>query len=343
VTATGSALGPWRDDIDPAAHAAAVEALNEACERGSTVLLAGHVGPDGDTLGSALALHLALGAAGARTIPTVGEVPISVPRELRPLPASDELVPFDDLPDRDDIDLLVTLDAASPDRLGRVQELLGGGVRTLVVDHHVRATDFGDIRLIAPHAAATVQLVALLLDDLGLPLTVEVATCLYVGLVTDSGRFSYGTTDASALRLGARLLEAGVDHVAWNRRLFETRSLGELQLLGQGLQRTVFVEHVGLVHTRLTHEELAQTGDDDDSLEALVDVVRSVDVAEVAMVLKPGTDGTWRGSLRSAGAVDVGRIAASFGGGGHRAAAGFTTALDAGSVVERVTELLGEG
>ncbi len=341
--ASGSAPAPWRDDIDPAAHAAAVAALRDACQRGSTVLLAGHVGPDGDTLGSVLALHLALGAAGARTIPTVGEVPLSVPRELRPLPASDQLVGFDDLPDREDIDLLVTLDAASPDRLGRVQELLGDGMRTLVVDHHVRATSFGDIRLIAPHAAATVQLVDLLLDDLGLPLTGDVATCLYVGLVTDSGRFSYATTDASALRLGARLLEVGVDHVAWNRRLFETRSFGELQLLGRGLERAVFLERVGLVHTRLTHEEVARIGDGDDSLEALVDVVRSLDVAEVAMVLKPGDDGTWRGSLRSAGAVDVGRIAASFGGGGHRAAAGFTTAIDAETVVERVTELLREG
>jgi len=343
VTASVSALVPWRGDIDPAAYAAAVAALSDACARGSTVLLAGHVGPDGDTLGSVLALHLALSAAGARTIPTVGEVPITVPRALRPLPASDELVGFGDLPRQDDIDLLVTLDAASPDRLGRVQELVGAGVRTLVVDHHVRSTVFGDIRVIAPHAAATVQLVALLLDDLGLPFTGEVATCLYVGLVTDSGRFSYATTDPSALRLGARLLEAGVDHVAWNRRLFETRSLGELQLLGQGLQRAIFIEHVGLVHTRLTHEEVARTGDGDDSLEALVDVVRSADGAEVAMVLKPGADGTWRGSLRSAGAADVGRIAASFGGGGHRAAAGFTTTIDAETVVERVAELLGEG
>jgi len=342
VTASGSALAPWRDDIDPTAHAAAVSALRDACERGSTVLLAGHVGPDGDTLGSVLALHLALGAVGVRTLPTVGEVPIAVPRELRLLPASDALIEFSDLPGPADVDLLVTLDAASPDRLGRVQELLGAKLRSLVIDHHARATSFGDIRLIAPRAAATVQLVTLLLDDLGLPLTPEVATCLYVGLVTDSGRFSYATTDASALELGARLLDAGVDHVAWNHRLFETRSLGELQLLGRGLQRAAFIDDVGLIHTRLTHDEVAQTGNGDESLEALVDVVRSVDVAEVAMVLKPGPDGTWRGSLRSAGAVDVGRIAASFGGGGHRAAAGFTTEAEAETVVERVTDLLRE-
>ncbi|MEX2550110.1 MAG: DHH family phosphoesterase [Nitriliruptoraceae bacterium] len=342
MTVSSSALAPWRGDLDPAAHMAAVAALRDACERGSTVLLAGHVGPDGDTLGSVLALHLALGAAGAHTLPTVGEEPIAVPRELRPLPASDELVEFTHLPPAAEADLLVTLDAASPDRLGRIGDHLAAGVHTLVVDHHARATSFGDIRLIAPRAAATVQLVALLLDDLELPLTSEVATCLYVGLVTDSGRFSYATTDASALELGARLLDAGVDHVGWNRRLFETRSLGEVQLLGRGLQRVAFVADVGLVHTRLTHDEVARTGDGDESSEALVDVVRSVDVAEVAMVLKPGPDGTWRGSLRSAGAVDVGRIAASFGGGGHRAAAGFTTDMEAETVVEQVTELLGE-
>ncbi len=332
--------GPWAAALAPQALEGARQRLASACAQGHTVVVAGHVSPDGDALGSALALHLALSAAGARTVPTIGQRPLELEPALTALPGVAGLVPASSLPPASAVDLLVTVDAASPGRLGTVAELLEAGVETLVLDHHARSTPFGDITLVAPGAAATVQVVTLLLDELALPLTTEVATALYVGLVTDTGRFSYAATDSSVHLLAARLLAAGVDQAAWSQRLFETRRRDDLRLLGRGLARAAIVEDVGLVHTHLTPEDLAAAPGG--STEELIDLLRSAEGTEVALTLRPGDPGTWRASLRSRGVVDVGAVAAALGGGGHQLAAGFDGAGSVAEVVDRVVGLLRE-
>jgi bifunctional oligoribonuclease and PAP phosphatase NrnA len=332
----------WSEDLDQGDLDRAVELLRRAVEGRQTVLIAGHVGPDGDALGAALALHLALGAAGARAVPTVGEDPLKVPAPLSDLPGVEGVTSVSGLPDPTEVSLLITVDAASPERLGSVQRYLDAGIPTLVLDHHASSTSFGDVRIVAPRAAATVQIVAALLDRLSLPLTRDVATCLYAGLVTDTGRFGHPNTDASVMVLAGRLLAAGVDHAELTRRLYDTRSLAELRLLGRALDRLTFVPDVALVHTHLTQEELERSGGGLEATEALIDLLRSADVAELALVLKPNVDGTWRASLRSRGVVDAGALAARFGGGGHAAAAGFTGAGDAAEVVTAVVDALRE-
>jgi len=330
----------WLDDLDAQVLDETVRRLATAAREGQRVVLAAHVGPDGDSLGAALALHIALSRLGARTVPTVGEEPLKVPAPLADLPGVGDLVTPSALPDPADIDLLITLDAASPSRLGSSSRLLDAGVPTLVVDHHAASTPFGDLRLVAPRAAATVLIVDELLHRLDVPLSVEVATCLFVGLVTDTGRFGHASTDRAAMELGGRLIDAGVAHAELTRRLYGTSSLGELRLLGRALDRLTFVPDVSLVHTHLTAEELQRTGTSLEATEALIDVVRTADVAEVALVCKPAPDGTWRASLRSHGGVDVGAVAETLGGGGHAFAAGFTAAGSVEDVVAGVVDAL---
>jgi bifunctional oligoribonuclease and PAP phosphatase NrnA len=336
---TASVLPPtWLDDIDPLALDDATARLATAARDGQTVVCAAHIGPDGDALGAALALHAALRALGADSIPTVGEEPLKVPAPLVDLPGIGELRAPSAMPGPDEVDLLVTLDAASPGRLGSVASLVDAGVPTIVVDHHASSSPFGTVRLVAPRAAATVLIVDELLSRLGVPLTAEVATCLYVGLVTDTGRFGHASTDRAAMELGGRLIEAGVAHDELTRRLYGTRSLGELRLLGRALDRLSFVSEVGLAHTHLTADELAEAGASIEATEALIDVVRTADVAEVALVCKPASDGTWRASLRSRGEIDVGALASGLGGGGHAYAAGFTA--DGGEVADVVEDVV---
>jgi bifunctional oligoribonuclease and PAP phosphatase NrnA len=330
----------WLDDVDPHTVDEATARLATAARAGETIVAAAHIGPDGDALGAALALHAALRDLGADSIPTVGEEPLKIPAPLVDLPGIGELRVPSSLPAPEDVDLLVTLDAASPDRLGTVARYLDAGVPTIVVDHHASSTPFGTLRLVAPRAAATVLIVDELLRRLGVPLTVEIATCLYVGLVTDTGRFGHASTDRAAMELGGRLLDAGVAHDELTRRLFGTRSLGELRLLGRALDRLAFVPDVGLAHTHLTPEELAEAGASIEATEALIDVVRTADVAEVALVCKPAADGAWRVSLRSQGGVDVGRVAEHHGGGGHAYAAGFTADGTVQDVVDEVVATL---
>jgi bifunctional oligoribonuclease and PAP phosphatase NrnA len=338
---TASAPG-WLRDLEPAAFDEVVARLTKAAGERATVVIAAHVGPDGDALGAALALHLGLSAAGARTLPTVGEEPLKVPAALADLPAVGELVAAAALPPPHEVDLLVTVDAASPARLGTVTRYLDAGVPTIVLDHHTSATSFGDLRLVAPSAAATVQIAAELLDRLELPLTPDVATCLYVGLVTDTGRFGHAATDRAAMELGGRLLGIGVDHAELTRRLYDTRSIAELKLLGRALDRLGFATDVALVHTHLTREEVEAAGAGLEATEALVDLLRSADVAEVALVLKPDPGGGWQASMRSRGSVDVGRLAARFGGGGHAFSAGFSAEGSAEDLVARVVAVLRE-
>lgn len=333
---------PWLDDLDPHALEGAVTRLADAAASGAAVVIAAHVGPDGDALGAALALHLALSARGARTLPTWGEEPLRVPAAYADLPGIDGLVPPSEIR-ADEVDLLVAVDAASAERLGALQPLLDAGVTTLVVDHHTTNTRFGTFHLVSPRAAATVVIVDELLRRLEVPLDVDIATCLYVGLVTDTGRFQHATTDRAAMELGGRLLEAGVAHEELGRRLFGTRTIGELQVLARALDRLAFVPQARLVHAAVTAEDLEEAGVGIEAAEAIIDVVRTADVAEVAVVARQdaAADG-WRVSMRSRGEVDVGRLATTLGGGGHARAAGFTGHGSYDQVIERIVAAIRE-
>lgn len=328
----------WIAQLESDALDRAAELLQRAAAEDQPVVLAGHVVPDGDALGSMLALHLGAAQIGLRTVPTWGEEPLLVPSAYADLPGVADLVPPSELPA--DPGALVALDTASADRLGALAPLVDK-VPTIVIDHHVTNVGFGKIQLVAPGAAATVAVVEQLLERLDVQIDPAIATCLYVGLVTDTGRFQHANTDRAAMELAGRLLDAGVDHEQWTRRLFETRTLAELTVLGRVLGRLTVVPEVGLVHSRVEPGDLEETGIVADQLEGFIDILRSAEVADVALILKPAPDGTWRASIRSHGPVDVGAIAAGFGGGGHKHAAGFTVAeADPDRVVARIVDLL---
>ena len=301
--------------------------LAEAAEARATVVLSGHVNPDADALGSTLALAEGLRRRGARVLPTFpGE--LTLPASLGWLPGAEGLVPSSSLPSSPDV--FVSLDAASPGRLGEVAALLDGAVTSVVVDHHASNPGFGGLQLIDPGAPATVTLVADLLDDLGVALDQQLATCLYAGLAADTGSFRFGSTRPRTHELAARLLATGIDHAAISRRLFDTAPFGWLGLLSVVTGRAVLEPEVGagLVWTWSSTAEAAEHGLPGEQLEALVDVVRSAEEADVACVLKGQDDGTWSVSMRSRGGTDLARIAMELGGGGHTLAAGYTSTLD---------------
>jgi phosphoesterase RecJ-like protein len=304
------------------------------------VVLSGHVQPDADALGSTLALAEGLRRCGARVVTTFPE-PFVLPASLAWLPGAAELVPPAQLPA--DVDVFVSLDAASTGRLGGLAALLDTAGRSVVVDHHASNPGFGQVRLVDPAAAATVVLVAALLDGLGVELDQRLATCLYAGLSADTGSFRFGNTTPGTHTLAARLLRTGIDHAAISRRLFDTAPFGWLGLLSAVTGRAVLEPEVGagVVWTWSTAAEARAHGLAPDQLEALVDVVRATAEADVACVLKGQDDGTWVVSLRSRGATDVARVAMALGGGGHRAAAGYSSGLDREGTMARLRAELG--
>ncbi|SEO89021.1 DHH family phosphoesterase [Trujillonella endophytica] len=320
----------------------AADVLAEAAASCSTVVLSAHIQPDADALGATLALAEGLRRRGARVVATFPE-PFVLPASLAWLPGAAGLVPSSQVPAAPEV--FVSLDAASPGRLGELAPLLESAGTSVVVDHHASNPGFGDIRVVDPGAPATVTLVADLLDGLGVPLDPTLATCLYAGLAADTGSFRFGNTRPDTHRLAARLLETGIDHAAISRRLFDTAPFGWLRLLSSVTGRAQLEPEVGagLVWSWSTTAEAGEHGLPGEQLEALVDVVRATEDADVACILKGQDDGTWSVSLRSRGGTDLSRIAAALGGGGHRAAAGFTSHADREGTIAAVRREMTSG
>lgn len=313
----------WLADVPSHEWTAAIDLIEEVGDAGGTIVLACHAEPDGDALGSLLALHLFLRDRGYDTVASWGSAPFQVPPQYTFLPGLSTLTAPEDVPV--DPDLVVTLDAGSRGRLGSLGHLVDGARPVLVVDHHQSNTRFGTHHLVAPRAAATAVLAEELVHRMGGEVDPDLAACLYVGLVTDTGRFQYANTDRSAMELGSRLLDRGIDHDAMSRQMFETHSFGYLKVVARVTDRAVFLPQASLVYTWVTHDDLASLGVALEELEDLIDLLRTVDSAEIAMIAKEVEPGEWRVSLRSKGRVDVGRLAQHLGGGGHGFSAGFST------------------
>ncbi|HVL99790.1 MAG TPA: bifunctional oligoribonuclease/PAP phosphatase NrnA [Egibacteraceae bacterium] len=320
--------------------ARAVDLLRAADE----VALACHVDPDGDALGSMLALKRFLDRRGVRTTGSWGagaegqDPALLVPPQYTFLPGLEDLTPAGQFPPRPK--LFVAFDTGSPDRLGSLRQAAEAADAVIVIDHHASGTAFGDVRLIDGNAAATAVLVDELIRRMGGELDREMAACLYVGLVTDTGRFQHPSTTPDVMRLGARLIAHDIDHSGINRRVWETHSFGYLKMLGRAMERATLVPDAGLAWTAVRQSDLEDLGITLPETEGLIDVLRAVEAAECVCVVKELPDGSWKVSLRSKGRVDIGRIAAELGGGGHAFAAGLTTTGDLDEVIGRLREAL---
>jgi phosphoesterase RecJ-like protein len=303
------------------------------------VVLACHLGPDGDALGSMLALGLALRAAGREVIASWGSDPFVVPKQYGFLPGLDLATTPDRVPPAPD--LMATFDAGSFARLGTLEPNARAARSLVVVDHHASNDSFGTVNLIDPDAAASAVLVYELLGRLGAPLDRDIAACLYTGIVTDTGRFQYRNTTPRIHEIAADLLSYDIAHDTIARLVYDTHPVGYLKVVAAALDRAEVIPDAGMIWTWITQADLAAAGIDLEDTEALIDVVRTAETAEVACVLKENPQGRFKVSMRSKGAVDVGAVCEAFGGGGHRLAAGFTSADgDPRGIVEAIAARL---
>ncbi len=308
---------------------AAVEALSATDE----VVIACHVNPDGDALGSLLACSLGLRQLGKKTWPTWGAAEVKVPFAYRFLPGADSLVPPGDIPSAK---TFLALDCGAADRLGDLEELARTSQTIVNVDHHPSNENFGTINVVVTTASSTAELVAYLLKDVGVDFDRDIATCLYTGVVTDTGRFQYANSTPDTLRLAADLLAYGVPAPEIASEVFDSSPFGYLKLLGRMLERATLLEEERFVYSWVTQRDLIDNAVQMDETEKLIDLLRATRAADVAAMFKEQDDGRYRVSLRSRGPVSVGAIARAHGGGGHELAAGFTAeSLDHGVSIIR--------
>ncbi|MCZ7587714.1 MAG: DHHA1 domain-containing protein [Gaiella sp.] len=237
--------------------------------------------------------------------------------------------------------MLVAVDCAQGNRI--VEPTLVERAPFVVnVDHHHDNTRFGDVNLVVADASSTAEVLADVFASLGVEPTAAIAEALYTGVVTDTGRFQYSNTTPKALRLAAKLVEAGADVSRVFVEVYESTPFPKLKLLARALERATELADGRIVVSELLREDFDAAGADEPYSEGIIDHLRAVDGAElVALVreLPAGAAAARKGSLRShPDGVDVSAIARTFGGGGHTRAAGFSTDLEMDEITRRIVD-----
>src|ERR687887_407659 len=321
----------------PQTTASELTAVVDAIRSNDRFLITTHENPDGDALGSLLAMKLALEQLGKDAAMVLyGEAPMPGEYAFMPLAELRRRWP-DDVSER----VLLALDCANESRIAD-PEVLGRVPLAIDIDHHHDNTRFGQINLIVPDASSTGEVLRDLFRELEIELTPELAEALYIALVTDTGRFQYTNTTPKALRLAAELVEAGADVHRVFQGVYESVEFAKLKLLARALERAQIYEGGAIVVSYLLRTDFTEVGAAEPYSEGIIDYLRAVEGAEMAVLIRepPRRDGqgpTRRVSLRSSvDELDVSAIARRSGGGGHRQAAGFSS--DAS--IEEITEFV---
>ena len=309
-----------------------------ALDGASEVAIACHVNPDADALGAMLGLAGFLRGRGATTVCSYGNEPLDPPRWASELPGSDAIVPPGRFPQAPTV--MVTCDCASFDRLGPLGGPASRAGEVIWIDHHRSNDGSGTIHVVDGDASSTCELVFRLIEAMGGLIDRDVAVCLYAGLVTDTGRFQYQATTPETLRIAARLREHDFDHARLVRSLYEDNEAGSLRLLAIALGRMEERSDDGVIWTYVTQADLAAAGIGPSDTDDLIDVLRTARGSDVAVVLKQQRDGRFKVSMRSRGAHDLAAVAAAFGGGGHRLAAGYTSDRGPQAAIDELVEAL---
>ncbi|MCU7585140.1 DHH family phosphoesterase [Adlercreutzia muris] len=301
-------------------------------------VICGHVSPDGDCLGSQLALAAALRQAGKQCACVLARDE-ELPRDLAFLPGFDGLVPAARY--EGPCEVFVAVDVPTTERVGDAAHLQAAADLTVTVDHHAVPEAMSVLSYTDPDVASTTMLVWELAAVLGAERDRIVATCCYTGLMTDTGRFQYQNADAAAFAAAAEMVAAGAEPAVISRRIYQSRSLASILLEGRNVDHMALSADGAAALSWLSQADFEACGACKADAEPMVDVLRAIDGVEVACMLREQPDGEIRGSLRAKGDADVAAIARAFGGGGHTAAAGFTFAGTLVQAVDALAERLG--
>ena len=315
----------------------APEDLLRRIRQGNRFLLTSHVNPDGDAIGSELGLARLLRGLGKGAVVWNRD---ATPTLYRPLPGSERIHVGEELPAGfpDMFDALIVLECPSPDRTGLEKHLAERPV--VNIDHHLGNQCYGAVNWVDSAAPAVGEMVYRLAQGLKVPLEPEVASCLYLTLVTDTGGFRFSNATPTAFEAAAALVREGAHPEQVSQWLYESQPLAVVRLLGEMLQTLELHAGGRIASGRLTREMFARAGASAGDSEGLIDHLRSIAGVDAVALIREVDDRSHKVSLRSRGEVDVEKIARHHGGGGHRNAAGFTLEGDGEEVRRRVAAAL---
>lgn len=313
------------------------EAIIGILNAAEEVAVTSHVNPDGDSIGSLLGLSVSLSALGKRVwaaIPGKG----SLPPQYKFMPGQELLVPAASFPEQSPV--FVALDCGNIERLDSLKEKAQRAGQFVNIDHHVDNTLFAQVNLVRPDTSSTSEIVFGLLKQAGIVVTAEASMSLYVGLMTDSGRFQHDNTNPATLQAASELVALGANPHRAAHEVYENQSLEYMRLIGRALVRAEMVPDLHLIYSYISQRDLAETGAVMEETEDLIDILRIARDTRIAVLLKELEDGQVRVSLRSADDIDIAWIARKHGGGGHARAAGFTSLHDQETTLKMIEEEL---
>jgi len=285
------------------------------------VLLVSHVFPDGDSLGSSLAIHMALKSIGKDVYLYLHG---DVPRIFTWLPDSDVIK--GELPQKDDPSwTVVALDCADNGRMGEpFLEWYDDSLPLINIDHHITNVNFGEINWVEPDYSSTGEMIIEVLDALGVELDRDLATCIYCAVLTDTGRFGYSNTTLRSLSVATRCVEAGANPHRVYHKIYSSRTLDGLKLLKMALGTIRFFAGDTVVAFHVDREMFNATNTDVSDTENFLETVTQVGELSMVVFFKEVEPGIIKASLRCRAPINAYEIAAKFGGGGHPRASGFS-------------------
>lgn len=295
-----------------------------------TVAIAGHIRPDGDCIGSCLATYNYIRQCFPEIEVTLYLEPI--PNIFKFLAGADEIVHSCE-EDRE-YDLFIAQDCGDAARLGAAANCFHKAAKTVCVDHHISNNSFADENYIFPHASSTSELVFTLIGEENI--TKEIAECIYVGIVHDTGVFQYSCTSAKTMAVAGILMEKGIDYSKIVDKTFYEKTFEQNQILGKALINSERYLDNKVIASVITAEEMRQYHVLPKHLDGIVNQLRVTKGVEIALFLYENEDGGYKVSSRSNGRVDAAEIAVGFGGGGHARAAGFSMEGSPREIIERI-------
>jgi len=297
--------------------------------KGSSNLITGHINPDGDALGSALAFKLILDSKGIDSDVSF-DMKGNVPSNLNHLPI-DLII---DKP-KENYDSVYVFDCGNSERLGDLEGLALSSERVIVVDHHINPS-FGDIQIIDSKAASTTQVLYREIISSNIDIDKNIANCLMTGLITDTGRFQYSNTDNEVFEIASKLMLCGAELTSISDNIYGSIPMNAIKLQSEVLNRIELHEEEELVVSYVLQEDYLKYNIESSETDFLIDSIRLVKESNIALLLKEQKDKSFKGSLRSRNELDVQRVASIFGGGGHKAASGFSTNLSMNEIKNKV-------
>ena len=295
----------------------------------SSNLITGHINPDGDALGSALAFKLILDSKGISS-DVCFDVKGNIPSNLNHLPIN--LISNNAMNKYENV---YVFDCGNSERLGSLEEIALKSDQVIVIDHHIEPS-FGDIQVIDSTAASTTQVLYREIISADIEIDKNIANCLMTGLITDTGRFQYSNTDYEVFQIASKLMLSGAELTSISDNIYGSIPMNAIKLQSEVSNRIKLFDDEELVVSYVLHEDYKKFNIESSEIDFLIDSIRLVKESNVALLLKEQDDKSFKGSLRSRTKLDVQKIASLFGGGGHKAASGFSTTLSMDEITTKV-------